>query len=62
MSYHRLLEQRMVGGRMREIGSLIDYQGPSVAWLEPLEVPQHSDWIRALRGEGSPRHELRSAA
>lgn len=62
MSYHRLLERRAIEGRMRESGSLIDYRGPPVAHLEPLEVRQHSAWIGAMLQQGYFPDEHRAAA
>lgn len=49
MSFHRLLETRVIRGRLREADSLIDYRGPFVPWFEPMEAPAQSAWIAAMR-------------
>jgi len=49
MSFHRLLETGIVGGRLRERGALIDYRGAPVPYLEPLDVAEHNAWLIAMR-------------
>jgi hypothetical protein len=46
MSYHRLVEAFRFCGRMRPAGTIIDYSGPMIPELEPLDVKEHSAWIR----------------
>jgi hypothetical protein len=62
MSYHRLLETKIVDDRFREGGALIDYRGPSVPHFEPLDVREHGAWLEAM-GHSEPLHdEARAAA
>lgn len=62
MSYHRLLERRIVEGRLREPGALIDYKGPPAYYFEPLDAREHSAWLSATRGPATFRGEQRAAA
>lgn len=62
MSFHRLLEDRVIAGRMRVAGSLIDYRGPPVSHFEPLDVPEHNRWIEAMKWKVSESDERRAAA
>jgi len=62
MRFHRLLDEREIGGRVRQAGSLIDYRGPPVGHLEPLEIGAHDEWIEAMKWEGSTAIETRAAA
>ena len=62
MSYHRLLERRIVEGRLREPGALIDYKGPPAHYFEPLDVREHSAWLTATRIRETYNGEQRAAA
>ena len=62
MRFHRLLEEREIDGRLRQIGSLIDYRGPPVSHFEPLDIAEHNAWIEAMRWRGSFPDESRAAA
>ena len=53
MSFHRLLEAGIVSGKRREAGALIDYRGPPVPDLEPLDVPEHNAWLAATQRQGA---------
>jgi hypothetical protein len=61
MSFHRLLEAGIVGGRLRERGSLIDYRGAPVPYLEPLDVAEHNAWLAAMRARRAGPDALRPA-
>lgn len=58
MSYHRLLETKIVDDRFREAGALIDYRGPPVSHFEPLDVREHGAWLETMR----PRKPLHDGA
>jgi hypothetical protein len=47
MSYHRLTEAREIDGRLRPAGTILDHQGAPVAFLEPLDVAEHTAWLTA---------------
>lgn len=59
MSYHRLLEPREIEGRLRPEGTLLDYAGMPVPFLEPLDVAEHGRWLAAMSARTEP---LRQAA
>lgn len=62
MSYHRLLRRHRIGGRLRERDALIDYAGPPVAHLEPLDAREQAAWLDVLKRTKSHRDETRAAA
>ena len=59
MSYHRLLEEGVIAGRLRPAGTLLDYRGAPVPFLEPLDVAEHNLWLAAMSARQEP---LRRAA
>lgn len=62
MSFHRLLDAGVIGGRLRETGALIDYRGAPVPYLEPLDVAEHNAWLAAMQAREEAHDELRAAA
>ena len=62
MSYHRLLETKIVDDRFREAGALIDYRGPPVPHFEPLDVRDHGAWLGAMHHMNPLYDEARAAA
>lgn len=62
MSFHRLTQTGIIRGRLRERGSLIDYRGAPVPYLEPLDVAGHNAWLAAMRARVPDYAEGRAAA
>lgn len=62
MSFHRLLQTGIIRGRLRERGTLIDYQGAPVPYLEPLDVAEYNAWLAAMRARTTDYGEGRAAA